>query len=311
MADGEEGTTPFDLRHVAPWVAGVAIALLLFFFLPALIGRVSYARTSAQVRAWREGLAGQEQGDTLSTLFRAVAGTAKPAVVVIRTSERVQIAPEPEPDMRDFLRRFLGEESPGISPQPRYYFKEGIGSGIIVDADEGYVLTNWHVVHGAQTAEVVLADGRVRHAEWARTDQKTDLAIVKISPGNLISVPLGDSDQVDVGDWVLAIGAPEGLPQTVTAGIISAKGRTTGDGHESFLQTDASINPGNSGGPLVDMSGHVIGINTAIISPVGVNAGIGLAIPSNIARKVMTKLTGSAPPTPGSSIIGVEAVLFD
>jgi S1-C subfamily serine protease len=308
MVDGEERTNAFDLRHAAPWVAGLAVALLLFFLLPTLIGRVSYARTSAEVRAWREGMTGLERGDTLSTLFRAVAGAVKPAVVVIRTSERVQV--EPEPDMRDFLQRFFGEQSPG-TPQPRYYFKEGIGSGIIVDAQNGYILTNWHVVHGAQTADVLLADGRVRHAEWAKTDQKNDLAIVKIRPGELVSVPLGDSDQVDIGDWVLAIGAPEGLPQTVTAGIISAKGRNTGDGHESFLQTDAAINPGNSGGPLVDMSGRVIGINTAIISPVGVNAGIGLAIPSNIARKVMARLTGSAPPTAENSNVSVEAELFE
>lgn len=309
MADDEQRPSAFNFRHMVPWMVGLVFVLLVFFYLPALVGRISYQRATAQVRALREGMSGLEGGDTLSTLFHAVAGAVKPAVVVIRTSERVQV--EPEPDMRDFLRRFFGEEAPGTAPQPRYYFKEGIGSGIIVDAEKGHVLTNWHVVHGAQTADVILADGRVRHGEWAKTDQKNDLAIVKIQPGGLISAPLGDSDNVQVGDWVLAIGAPEGLPQTVTSGIISAKGRTTGDGHENFLQTDAAINPGNSGGPLVDMAGHVIGINTAIISPVGVNAGIGLAIPSNIAKKAVQKLTGSVPPTAENSNGSVEAEMFD
>jgi S1-C subfamily serine protease len=285
----------FGFRQAAPWLVALAVFLLTFFFLPALVGRISYARTAAQVRALREGMGGLERGDTLSTLFQAVAEAVKPAVVVIRTSERVRV--EPEPDMRDFLRRFFGEEGFNGFSGPKYYFKEGIGSGIIVDAENGYVLTNWHVVHKAQTAEVILADGRVRQGRWAKSDQKNDLAIVKIRPGGLMAAPLGDSDEVKVGDWVLAIGAPEGLPQTVTSGIISALGRSTAGGHESFLQTDAAINPGNSGGPLVNMAGHVIGINTAIISPVGVNAGIGLAIPSNVARKTIRQLTDSASST--------------
>jgi serine protease Do len=160
-----------------------------------------------------------------------------------------------------------------------------------VDAEHGYVLTSRHVVRGAETALVMLADGRTREAHWSRSDAHSDLAILKIDPADLVAAPLGNSDDVDVGDWVLAIGAPEGLPQTVTSGIISAKGRVAGDDGESFLQTDAAINPGTSGGPLVNMHGEVIGINTAIISPIGMNAGIGLAIPSNVARKVLSSLT--------------------
>ncbi len=293
MDDVERTAGGLDWKRIYPWLIVLAVAVLLFLYLPALVGRVSYARAAAEVRAVREGMSGLAAGDTLSPLFAAVSKSVKPAVVVIRTSARVQV--QPEPDLHDFLRRFFGE---GAEPEvPRqYYFRQGIGSGIIVDKKNGYVLTNWHVVHGAETAEVMLADGRTLQAEWAKTDRKNDLAIVKIKPAGLISVPMGDSDKVRVGDMVLAIGAPEGLPQTVTAGIISAMGRRTGDSHESFLQTDAAINPGNSGGPLVNMDGHVIGINTAIISPVGVNAGIGLAIPSNVARNVMAELVGTKAP---------------
>jgi S1-C subfamily serine protease len=284
-----------NARYTIPWLILLAL-LILLWYLPTFVGRLSYARTSNEVKALREGLSGLRPGDTISPLFHAVAKSVKPAVVVIHTSQHIRIQPEPMPDMRGFLRRFFGEEAEGNLPapeqpaRPRYYVKEGIGSGIIVDAENGYVLTNWHVVHGADIAEVILADGRRLRADWARVDEQADLAIVKIRPENLISVPMGDSSKVEVGDCVLAIGAPEDLPQTVTSGIISAKGRATEDGHESFLQTDAAINPGNSGGPLVNMNGHVIGINTAIISPVGVNAGIGLAIPSNTAKKIMAKL---------------------
>ncbi|MFB3894540.1 MAG: trypsin-like peptidase domain-containing protein [Phycisphaerae bacterium] len=281
-----------------------ALLLLLgaMLYLPTYLGQITYARTSAEVRAIRDGMGGLGKGDTVSPLFHAVAASVKPAVVVMHVSQTIRV--QPEPDAGDFLRRFFGEDggsSGAPEPsKPRYYFKRGLGSGIIVDARQGYILTNWHVVHGADTVEVVLADGRKLPARWARSDQRTDLAIVKIDPDRLISAPMGDSDQVDVGDVVLAIGAPEGLPQTVTAGIISAKGRTTGDGFESFLQTDAAINPGNSGGPLVDMRGNVVGVNAAIISPVGANEGIGLAIPSNVAKRVMERLIAGGTGVPVS-----------
>jgi serine protease DegQ len=275
-------------KQLIPWFVVLLIVAAVLIYMPTFVGRLSYARAAAQVRAAREGMQDLSRGDTLSPLFHNVADAIKPAVVVIRTSERMAV--EPEPDMRDFLHRFFGEQVAPEQEQPRYYVREGIGSGIIVDAQNGYVLTNRHVVHGAQEAEVILADGSVLQAEWARTDPATDLAIVKIQPTRLVSAPLGDSDQMEIGDCVLAIGAPEGLPQTVTAGIISALGRTTTDGSEHFLQTDAAINPGNSGGPLVNMQGEVIGVNTAIISPSGVNAGIGLSIPSNVAKKAMEKL---------------------
>jgi len=280
-----------SFKQIVPWLLALALAVAVLIYVPALAGRIRYARVTAEVKVLRGSLDGMSRGDTLSPLFHTVASAVKPAVVVIRTSERMQV--QTEPDVHDFLRRFFGDDTAPQQSRPQYYVREGIGSGIIVDAKNGYVLTNRHVVHGAQTAEVMLADGRTLQAEWARTDKRTDLAIVKIAPGELVDVPLGDSGQVAVGDCVLAIGAPEGLPQTVTSGIISAKGRVTSDGYESFLQTDAAINPGNSGGPLVNMQGQVIGINTAIISPVGVNAGIGLAIPSNVAKEAMAELIGS------------------
>jgi serine protease DegQ len=282
-----------DLKRVVPGLVLLGILAGVSILLPALVARVSYARASAQVRALRDGLGGLGQADTLSGLFHTVADSVRPAVVVIRTSERVE-ARQPDVDTQDFLRHFFGEQT---SPEePRYYVREGIGSGIIIDAANGYVLTNRHVVRGAQTADVILADGRVLRAEWARADPHRDLAIVKIEPDRLISAPLANSDDIQVGDLVLAIGAPEALPQTVTSGIVSAKVRVSEEDHQSFIQTDAAINPGNSGGPLVNMKGHVVGINTAIISPVGVNAGIGLAIPSNVAKKTMTQLIEAGSP---------------
>jgi serine protease Do len=177
--------------------------------------------------------------------------------------------------------------------------QRGLGSGVVVDAEKGYVVTNYHVVRGADQVELVAHDGREFAAEWIRTDRQTDLAVIKVKGAKgLIDVPLGDSDKAEVGDWVLAVGAPAGLPQTVTAGIISAKGRSFGgrligpSGYEDFIQTDAAINRGNSGGPLVNLRGEVIGINNAIItaSRVSGNEGIALAIPSNMVKDVMRQL---------------------
>jgi serine protease Do len=271
----------------------VMIAAILIY-IPYLAGRIGYEKTSAEVSAYQNVLASMQKGDTLSPLFHAVSKTLIPAVVVVQVSKHVEVQPQQEPDMNDFLRWFFGE--PGSSgpsvPQtpPQHSYQYGLGSGIIIDADKGYILTNWHVVHGADTVVVKLADGRNYKTQWVRTDSRSDLAVVKIDAPDLISVSLGNSDEMEVGDWVLAVGAPEGLPHTVTAGIISAKGRTTSDGRQTFLQTDAAINPGNSGGPLANMLGQVIGINTAIISPVRANAGIGLVIPSNTAKIVMNQL---------------------
>ena len=167
------------------------------------------------------------------------------------------------------------------------------GSGVIVDAERGYVLTNAHVVRGATLIEVSTRDKRRLRAELIGHDPGTDLAVLRIKAEQLTAVPLGDSDQVQVGDFVLAVGNPFGLGQTVTSGIVSALGRTgdgAGAGYEDFIQTDASINPGNSGGALVTLDGRLIGINTAIFSQTGGNVGIGFAVPINMARNVVEQI---------------------
>jgi serine protease Do len=264
---------------------------------PKIVEDISYAVASGANRADREQLAELSRTDQTSKLYRAVAKAVRPAVVVVHVRKKMDMRGHPSMDeMNEFMRRRFGRV-PGTSPEEkesapkREYYSRGVGSGVIVDAKKGYILTNWHVVQGADEVEIALLDGRRLKTEWVRTDEKTDVAVVKIKPDRLIDAPLGDSDQTEVGDCVLAIGAPEGLPQTVTAGIISAKGRTTGRrGYENFFQTDAAINHGNSGGPLVNTKGEVIGINTAIVSRTGVNEGIGLAIPSNMVRNVMKQL---------------------
>jgi len=274
-----------------------------WFLGPDLVGRVAFAVEKGQHEAARAELAELSKHDHLSVLFRAVAKAVRPAVVEIRVTKRIKIERLPMPDMDEFLKRRFGDDlpfefkfGPGNPPPrvPREYVRRGLGSGVIVDARNGYVLTNHHVVDGADKVEVVLSDKRKFETEWIRTDPMTDLAIVKIKADRLIDAPLGDSDVVEVGDWVLAIGAPEGLEQTVTAGIISAKGRNTRDPitYQNYLQTDAAINRGNSGGPLVNMRGEVVAINRAIVtaSPFGGNEGIGFAISSNVARNVMRQL---------------------
>ena len=169
---------------------------------------------------------------------------------------------------------------------------QAAGSGVIVDAARGYVLTNDHVVKGASNIEVTTKDNRRFKAKLVGRDQATDIALLHIKAENLVAVPLGDSNSVEVGDFVLAIGNPFGLGQTVTSGIVSALGRTDLgiEGYEDFIQTDAPINPGNSGGALVTLDGRLVGINTAILSKTGGNVGISFAVPINMARLVMTQL---------------------
>jgi serine protease Do len=271
------------------WKKLLLIGITALVLLPRA-GRAARHETAVQeVEAARAALPTLGKGDTLSPLFHAVAQVVRPAVVEVKVTQRIQLVREPGSNLQDFLQHRFGD-SGREPPKPAYEYIYGLGSGIIVDARNGYILTNWHVVHGAELVEVIVADGRRFKTQWVRTDRLTDLAVIKIDAPDLIAVPLGDSNRIVVGDWVLAIGAPEGLSQTVTAGIISAKGRTLGHDYESFLQTDAAINPGNSGGPLTSMKGEVIGINTAIVSPERINAGIGLAIPSNTAHYVMTQL---------------------
>ncbi|HEX6259217.1 MAG TPA: DegQ family serine endoprotease [Woeseiaceae bacterium] len=216
---------------------------------------------------------------------------ASPAVVNIRVSQTVR---SQSPYGDEMFRRFFGlPDIPGGSREVA-----SAGSGVIVDAENGYILTNHHVVDGAEKIEVYLFNEDSLEAEVVGSDAATDIALLKVEPNNLVEIPIGDSTAVQVGDFVIAIGNPFGLGNTVTSGIISAVGRTgispitlgRGDAIEDFIQTDASINPGNSGGALVNMKGELVGINSAIISRTGGNIGIGFAVPSEIARTIMAQI---------------------
>src|SRR5271168_4271605 len=208
-----------------------------------------------------------------------------PGVVGVSVRGRAR---EDNPLLQDpMVRRFFN-----LQQQPVEHETQATGSGVIVDAAQGYVMTNAHVVENASNIEVTTKDNRRLTAKLIGHDPETDIAVLQIPNGGLTAVPMGDSDRLQVGDFVLAVGNPFGLGQTVTSGIVSALGRSgLGiEGYEDFIQTDASINPGNSGGALVDLQGRLIGINTAILAPGGGNIGIGFAVPINMARDVMDQL---------------------
>src|SRR6185369_15281734 len=221
--------------------------------------------------------------------YADVVSKAAPAVVTIHSQMRVR-EPQQYPFGNDpFFREFFGDRIPQQAPERR---REGLGSGVIVGQD-GYVLTNHHVIDGADRIKVDLNDNRILEAKVVGSDPPSDLAVLKIEASGLPVLALGDSDRTRVGDVVLAIGNPLGVGQTVTMGIISAKGRQTGlsDGSfEDFLQTDAPINQGNSGGALVSTNNELVGINSQILSPSGGSIGLGFAVPSNMARTVMEQL---------------------
>ena len=234
--------------------------------------------------------------------FSALAETVSPAVVHIRV---VKIVKSEGPAFGPFNRNPFGDNeqfrdffSHRFGPQRRPEFKQpGLGSGFIIDK-AGYIVTNNHVVDGADSIKVILKDETEYNAEVIGRDPVTDIALIKIeAKHDLPSVPLGSSDNLKVGEWVTAIGSPFGLQYTVTAGIVSAKGRVIGSGpYDDFIQTDASINPGNSGGPLINMQGQVVGINTMIIAG---GQGIGFAIPIDLAKSIVTQLKTNGQVTRG------------
>ena len=226
-----------------------------------------------------------------------------PAVVNITTSTRIQIPEHPllsDPFFRQFFRFPRGRSQ-------REREQKSLGSGVVVDAKKGLILTNHHVINKADQITVTLRDGRAVKAALVGVDPETDIAVIQVHTKNLQDLPMGDSDQLRVGDFLVAIGNPFGLGQTVTSGIVSALGRKGLGlkGYEDFIQTDASINPGNSGGALVNLRGELVGINTAILARNGGNVGIGFAIPVNMARRIMKQLVTYGAVQRG--VLGIQA----
>lgn len=253
--------------------------------------------------------AADNSGLTARASYADVVERVSPAVVTVRSERKTKAEAVNNPLADDPLfRQFFGGKAPSMQQKPQ--IERGLGSGVIIEST-GTILTNNHVVDGATTVKVDLNDKRTFTAQVVGTDAASDLAVLKIEAKDLPVLPLGDSDKVRVGDVVLAIGNPLGLRQTVTSGIISAKGRQTGlsDGSfEDFLQTDAPINQGNSGGALVNLNGELIGINSQILSPSGGNIGIGFSIPSNMAKSVMSQLLKDGQVHRGMLGVGIQDV---
>ena len=246
--------------------------------------------------------------------YADVVAKAAPAVVTVRSTRVVKTAEESPFGGQDPFEEFFGRRIPGQRPQPQPPRREGaLGSGVVVSAD-GYILTNNHVVENSRQVEVELTDGRTFKAAVVGADAPSDLAVLKVDAKALPIMPLADSDQVRVGDVALAVGNPLGVGQTVTMGIVSAKGRATGTGNgsfEDFIQTDAPINHGNSGGALINTRGELIGINSQILSPSGGNIGIGFAIPANMAKNVMDQLVSGGKVHRGMLGVTVQGITSD
>jgi serine protease Do len=305
-------------------IAGVGVVAAVAFFLSNVTNRPVHAAQAARAAQSRGTFSTPSQVDgasfapalELGRAFALVASRVKPAVVSVYSEKlmksRAGDGQAPSfGDGDDFLERFFGRGSQGPAPRqnPQEFGapRRGMGSGMILDA-AGHILTNNHVVSDVDELTVRTADDRKFEAEVLATDPRTDVAVIQIKgtvPSDLPTVELGDSDALEAGSLVLAVGAPFGLTQTVTQGIISATGRSNVgiSDYEDFLQTDAAINPGNSGGPLIDMNGHVIGVTSAIATSVGQFGGVGFAIPSNMIREMLPTLVQGKSVTRG--MIGV------
>ncbi|NUQ60856.1 MAG: Do family serine endopeptidase [Pirellulales bacterium] len=286
------------------WITGAMLLVLAGFLAMGALPGVAEVKKAEPLA---KGEQAASYAKTLSAAFREAADEVLPAVVMIRNTPKLAARSSSRRPPREPLEEFEGtpfEDFFGQRPELRRFFRElpsipslpddgagGIGSGVMIDAS-GLILTNNHVVAGGGDIVVRLHDGREFKAVEVKTDPRTDLAVVRIEGAKDLKVAkLGDSDQAMVGDWVLALGDPFGLEGTVTAGIISAKGRGLGIAdRENFIQTDAAINPGNSGGPLVNLDGEVVAINTAIHTRSGGNQGVGFAIPINLAKWVSDQL---------------------
>ena len=257
--------------------------LLFLLMLPALAGTLPLA-------------VGEQPLPSLAPMLERV----MPAVVHIATRGPDEPGPAPRGD--PLFERFFGAPPAGEGVE------EGLGSGVIIDAERGHVVTNAHVVEGAESIVVTLRDGRRFTARLLGSDPAADIAVLRITPQRLTALPLADSSRLRVGDFVVAIGNPFGLEQTVTSGIVSALGRRRLgiESYEDFIQTDASINPGNSGGALVNLRGELVGINTAILGPNGASIGIGFAIPVNMAKAIADQLVEYGEVRRGRLGIGIQ-----
>jgi serine protease Do len=293
---------------VITWI--VATAMTCFVVAAALASSSHEAKPSERKAQVSVSTAATD----LSAAFRRIATEVTPAVVSvnsIKTLKVMQGLRRPGLQFPDSpLERFFGDDFFRFFSQPsmpRGYTREGLGTGVVVGTD-GYILTNNHVVEGADEISVKLSDNRTFKAEIVGSDPKTDIAVLKIDGKDLSTATLGDSSRLEVGEWVAAVGNPFGLTSTVTAGIVSAKGRSQvaiAD-YEDFIQTDAAINPGNSGGPLVNLAGEVVGINTAIASRTGGYQGVGFAIPINMAKAIMDSLIHEGRVVRGFLGVGIQ-----
>ncbi len=282
-------------------------------FISALV--VSLLSLPLTPRGYAESSPGVDYAEQLSLAFEKVADVISPSVVTISSVVRAK-TPVKRPGKQngdpffDPYREFFGDDFmekmfPDQAPDNRG--QQGMGTGVIFD-DDGYIMTNNHVVAGADEVTVRLQDDKTYKAKVIGTDPKTDLAVVQIKAKGLVPAKLGDSDSLKIGEWVVAAGNPFGLTNSITSGIVSAKGRSFmgGGQFEDFIQTDAAINPGNSGGPLTNLKGEVVGINTAIFSRSGGYMGIGFAIPINMAKSVMASLIKSGKVVRGWLGVGIQ-----